>query len=179
VHPSKRTWIYAGLGLPAQVGVVRPSRPSIAAQRLQRGSKLLLVGDQSVRGLAPPLQQLARDAGVIFHAESKPGSSAQDWAQPAWIQHLLRPRPQLVLLSVAPGPVGPLCQLAAGYGARAVWITPPLHGVRPPQSPSWGQCAVFPTYALAIPRGPDQRTPTASGYAGWAGVLWRWLRQVR
>lgn len=179
MHPSKRTWIYAGLGLPAQVGLVSQSRPNAA--RLQRGSKILLVGDQSVRGLAPPLQALARDAGVILHAEGRVNTTAQEWAQQPWIRPLLQPRPQLVLFSLPPGPVQPICQLAGLHGARAVWITPPsmVAPARPPPSPSWGQCAVFPTYALAIPRGPDQVTPTAAGFAGWAGVLWRWLRHLR
>lgn len=175
----KRTWIWGGLALPPGAGLVRPGRvrAAVAAPRL------LLVGDGHARGLMVPFRQLAEDAGHGFRADARPGTTVVDWASQPWLRaQLTAYEPSLVLVSLAGGRVPAPIEARAmtdwiyhllASRARPVWIAPPAPNQAALRSELRDELrragiATFPSEKLAL-------QPTALGYAGWAGAIWRWL----
>jgi hypothetical protein len=180
MEPSKRAWIWGGLNLAPGVGLVAavpkaspglPPRRRIAPDR-----RVLVLGGTLASGLASPLQQLAREARVVLKVHAVPGA-------PAAATHatVVAEGKTLVLVVLEPEDVGPdasqpLAQLVKKLrqlGVEAVWVAPLSDGSKRPARPQ--RSDVFPSDALQIPKGPDGRSPTAIGYAGWAGAIWRWL----
>lgn len=194
-------WIYSGLAVAAGVGLVVAATPSSPGPqpgspppppkpRLGPGSRLLLVGDSFAQGLAPPLGELSKGLGVAFRADGRLGTRIAQWAAQPWLGADLSWAPTMVLVSLGtndmklPQPAveqAALGQLAArlkSSAARVVWLNPPTmpfpdRGVR--QMIAKTGLEVFHSEALPLPRGPDGIHPTVSGYAGWAGALWRWV----
>ena len=174
---SKRDWIYAGLAHPPGVLAHRRS-----ATRLAAGSKLALIGDEHAAGMAPFLRQLAIDSGVGFRVEAETGACLERWQDR--FAALLESKPTMVLVSL--GSCSPMADvlpllrrmLAAAQraGTRLVWVRPPEEKaaksfrvlLRAARIPS------FHSEAIALPC-PIAGKPSARGYAGWAGALWRWL----
>lgn len=177
--------------------MLRPFRP-----RIERSTRLFLVGDSLAVGLAPPLRALAKDAGIPFESLAKEGTRIDQWAASQVLKQKLEAfRPTLVLVSLGTNDeylsgdggakqaaaTDTLLQLlrsprADNYGlADVVWIGPPTL----PKPASNGVVAMiqskldsdhyFPSETLTIPRGPDKLHPTAKGYAGWSGAIWQWL----
>ena len=73
----------------------------------------------------------------------------------------------------ASGALAQLVKALRATKAETVWVAPLSDGTKKPSRPH--RSDVFPSDALTVPRGPDGRSPTAIGYAGWAGAIWRWL----
>ena len=180
---KKRSWIYSGIAHPPGVALAKPRQP----QRLPPGSRLLLAGDRHAKGLAAPLKHLCRDRKVAFETlfERAP---LDEWAA----KHLLRApvadlTPTIVAVSLFPAPASkaPLEALLRSVaadgrhaGATLLWLRPPVPGpVTAALKASLQRARVvsFHSEALPIPRGPDGETPTAAGYAGWAGALLSWI----
>lgn len=192
---SRRTWIYAGLGLAAgmsAVGLVK----LLSGPRIVRGkSRVFLLGDSLAVGLKPHLTMLARESRVAFEALAKEGTRIDQWANnAALLQRLEQFRPTLILVSLgtndeylsgnAPARQKPyLARLMShleATGAEVAWIGPPQlpkpsNGIVALIRGSIRDSHYFPSANLQIPRGPDGLHPTARGYASWAGALWRWL----
>lgn len=62
-------------------------------------------------------------------------------------------------------------------GRSVAWIRPPHDGGSVLRlTLDRARVPSFHSEALDLPMGPDDKTPTAAGYAGWAGAIWRWLR---
>ena len=60
----------------------------------------------------------------------------------------------------------------------SVWVMPPKdRGSAAELRAALGRFGAecFPSDELVLPRGQDGVLPTAIGYAGWAGAIWRWL----
>lgn len=199
---NKRLWIYTGLALVAGVGLVSAVAPSAPVStprpsggppplRLGPGARVLLIGDSLAQGLKLPLQQLAGDAKVPFAADGRQGSRIDQWNAEPWLQTIVTAfRPTLVLVSLgtndmrmaAPAETqkAPLAALVAKLRAAAPevgWIMPPTMPF-----PDRGMRAlllstglpVFRSDQLTIQRAGDGIHPTAMGYGGWAGQVWRW-----
>lgn len=190
---SHRAWVYAGIGLAVggvTVGLVNfLSGPKILPGR----SRLLLVGDSLAVGLAPPLRALSADARVTFDSIAKEGTRIDQWARSQVLaDKLAQFQPTLILVSLgtndeylpSAAPQEPhLHELLERLrkAAPVAWIGPPTlpksasNGVTPMIKANVPRSHYFPSDSLQIPRGPDGIHPTARGYAGWAGALWRWI----
>jgi hypothetical protein len=124
------------------------------------------------------LQQLCEDRAVDF---------VDTMVEPSGLLDKMRYwKPHMALVSYAEGSEKELRRFAAQLSAEVRRSNGTLVWIRPPAPASVAQlvrAAVeavrvpsFHSEHLAIPFGPDHETPSASGYAGWAGAIWRWLR---
>ena len=184
MEPSKRAWIWGGLNLTPGVGLVAAvprSGPGLKpSRRIAPDRRVLVLGGTLASGLGSPLQQLAREARVVLRVHATPGAPAAA-TRATVVAEAKTSRPDLVLVVLEPEDVGPeasqaLAQLVKTLrqlGVEAVWVAPLSDGSKKPARPQ--RSDVFPSDALQIPKGPDGRSPTAIGYAGWAGAIWRWL----
>lgn len=188
-----RRILYAGLLVVAGAGLVRALR----GPRVRSGtSRVLVVGDEHGAGLAAPLRAMAKDQKVQFDAITMPGSTIDQWARSEKLrERLSKFRPTMVLVSLGvnddrlPGAehvsrqaqaLEQLLKLLNGSGAEVVWVGPPKtpwnsRGLVEMLRRTIARTHYFRSETLAIPRGPDGMTPTARGYAGWAGAVWRWV----
>ncbi len=178
MQPQKRSWIYGGIAHPPSVVVVRQA----PRRRLPPSSKLLLAGSDHAWGLAPFIGRLCRDAFVTMVPElDRDLNSIKSWATSRRIGKLVKKeRPDMVLISLAPeaksaGSIVELAKQARQRGATLVWVRPLLKNALLRQQLAAAKIPSFHSEALDIHRGPDGQQPTARGYAGWAGELWRWI----
>lgn len=152
---------------------------------------ILLVGDSLAVGLAPRLEALADNRGVVLDSHVVGGSNVSQWA--AWIGDDLHTwKPVAVLASIGGNDFGRtdpdkvaadvsrFVQAVRAADARLFWIEPPSFpfkdtaGVRD----MWAavpDLEVFRTLGLDIPRASDQIHPTPAGYTMLAQMLWDWL----
>ena len=154
---------------------------------------MLLFGDSLAVGLNQHMPELANEAGVDYTGHGIVGSTITHWATDPWVDETLASfQPTLTLVSLgtndektAPGAAAreqpafeELLDKLLAAGTEVVWIGPPSLPF-PRQGVSdmirQGVPYYFRSEELDIPRGPDGLHPTASGYAGWAGAIWRWL----
>lgn len=184
MEPSKRAWIWGGLNLAPGRGLVaavpKTAPGLVPRRRVVAERRVLVLGGTLALGLVVPLKQLAHEAHVVLKTRAVTGALATDMRNVVMTE-VAAARPDLVLVVLEPGDVAPersaaLAQLVKALHASSVevvWVAPPSDGskraVRPQRSD------MFPSDALQLPRGPDGRSPTAIGYAGWAGAIWRWL----
>jgi hypothetical protein len=148
---EKRRWIYTGLGLPAGIALVRHAR-----ERSERPSRLLLMGGEVARALAPPLGRLARDARVELVLELRPGVRPQEWLERGWMVTAIELfQPELTLVGLEPH--APLEAELSKLATPVMWLSPERHlpQMHPAGAPG------------------TMRPDTASGYAAWAAAVWR------
>lgn len=166
-------------------------RPATRRRRIPPGTRMLAVGDSLAQGLALPFATLGKAGGVVVRTAGVQGSTVRAWALGAGLaRELAAFHPDVVLLVLGTNDlkaVDPalaaeargLVEQARTVAPEVVWVAPPTMpfpdgpGVRAAIAKAGAD--VFPSEALSIPRGPDGVHPTAVGYAGWAGALWRWL----
>jgi hypothetical protein len=195
MHPRKRSWIWGGLGLASSSGLVTEPKKAAAARKgcLVRGARMLVIGDATAKGLGPALRQLAQEEGVLLAAGGRPGSTIADWAKEKWLEEHLGSFPATIavislgLSDLAPDAhdvrpslavIARTLRTARPPGVPSVWVLPPkpradTEVLRAALGQFGAEC--FPSDALVLPRGQDGVLPTAIGYAGWAGAIWRWL----
>lgn len=169
------------LGLGSQHGPTFQSLPR----------SVVLFGDSLAVGLRPPMARLAAASSTPFHADVRGGTNAGQWLGMHWAENLLRKhRPTLALISLGtndnyiPGRgevfaerARALTELCTRYGARAVWLVPP---VMPRGSPAT-LAGIVSTGALRIdapaglPRAGDRIHSTPAGYEQWARAAWAGL----
>jgi hypothetical protein len=189
VQTQKRDWIYAGLAHPSGVALARPAAKE--ATRVPVGSQVLLAGDQHVRGLSPTFKALCAGRGAklitqVLEFPEREGTISQ--AADRIMVKSSEIDPQLVLVSIPwKSPVGSdeleaaarKLTLLRRRGRTVAWLRPPKrtdYTLFIKRTLDRSKMPSFHTEALQLPLGPDGATPTAEGYAGWAGALWRWLR---
>jgi lysophospholipase L1-like esterase len=186
-----RRWLLGGLLIVGGVGLVAVAtrRPKVTEK-----TRLLLIGDSLAVGLNTHMREMATDEGLDAYAgKGIVGSRIDQWAHDPWLdEELVAFLPNLILVSLgtndeALGPGADAHQAAAletlmeklrATGAEIVWIGPPslpfpragVSDMIRNEAPYY-----FASETLDIPRGPDGLHPTAAGYAGWAGAIWRWL----
>jgi len=164
--------------------------------RLHPGqTRLLVIGDSLAVGLSPPLRDLATSARMAFEATATVGTRIDQWADSAGLGQTLGSfRPSLTLISLGTNDeyltgtdavsrqrekVRVLLARIKAAGSDYVWIGPPTlpkpsNGIVSMLRDEIPSSHYYPSDALEIPRGSDGIHPTARGYAGWAGALWRW-----
>lgn len=184
-----RRWILGGVLLAGGVGAVRvlTYRP-----RFDDDSQILLIGDSFANGLSRQLLSLATDEGLPFEFAAKDGSTIAQWDS-EWLEQKLEAfAPTHVLISLGTNDaysnsspeqiaedVEELVTLIKEHGAHPIWIGEP----ELPEAPNDEILDAiqehapyyFNSSAIDIPRGPDGLHPTATGYAGWAALIWNWL----
>lgn len=189
---STRLLVYAGLAVGAGAAAIAlVSGPP----KIRPGMRVFLLGDSLAVGLGRPMSLLARDGKVGFDSMAKEGTRIDQWAKnEALFQKLTAFRPDLILVSLGTNDeylqldagarqAAPLSELLTRLRAKApvVWIGPPT---LPKQGTNGATALIrrnvpsshyFPSQNLTIPRSPDKLHPTAGGYAGWAGAIWKWL----
>ena len=163
--------------------------------KVKRGSRVFLLGDSLSVGLSRPLAQLAKEHGVEFAHMGKVGTRIDQWANNAALFDAIRKfKPTLILVSL--GTNDEFMKLDGGKRqapyletlltklraiAPVAWIGPPklpkpdTNGVIPLILKKVPSSHYFPSQKLTIPRAGDKLHPTTSGYAGWAGAIWKWL----
>jgi hypothetical protein len=202
MESQRLVWIYAGVALVAGVGLASAMAPSDAMAggpacrrvRCLTKPRVLLLGDSFALGLAVPMAKMAAEDKVPFFTAAKAGTTVAHWAPlvAAGLEKLSAGvAPTMVLVSLgtndmkAPGPLRERPVLAKMVhdversGAVLVWVAPPSlpfpdKGFRSMIADTSAE--IYPSEALVLQRGPDGVHPTATGYAGWAGAIWRWLR---
>lgn len=178
---SKRDWIYGGISHPRGVILARKT----PVRRLVPGSTLAVVGDEHVAGLAPVLRQLASSSGVGLVIDIEPGTCFERWYSPGRLSKVLAARPAIVLVSLgicsATGPLMPLLRSLAAEvyqaGAGLAWIRPPENVAATKSLRVLLRAARIPSFhseTLEVARSVGDK-PSARGYAGWSGALWRWI----
>lgn len=185
-----RRWILGTLLIAGGVGLAAAAtrRPRVAP-----GDRVLVFGDSLAVGLIPHLDALAEESGVALTGRGEVGTRIDQWSSDSWlIAELESFQPTLVLVSlgtndeaIGPGAVereaphlARLLALIEESGAELVWIGPPALPFPSAGIATMIEAAVpyyFDSERYDIPRAPDHLHPTAAGYAGWAGAIWRWL----
>jgi lysophospholipase L1-like esterase len=186
-----KRWLLGGLLVAGGVGLVAVAtrRPKVTEK-----SRVLLFGDSMAVGLDPQLRQLATEAGVLaYDGHGIVGTRLDEWAKSPWLdQELETFQPTIILVSLGTNDealgegaaarqepyLDELLDKLAASGAEIVWIGPPaLPFPREGVSDMIRHKApyYFASEGLSIPRSPDGLHPSAAGYAGWAGSIWRWL----
>jgi hypothetical protein len=182
MDPGKRAWIWSGLSMARGVGLVslsvaKPEGPR-PRPKLAPGVRVVLGGGPLAQGLSPPLRQLAGESSVVLRTRADDRARASDWS--ACETDLAALNPDLVLvaleladLTTAAAPaLASLVKALRRKSVPVVWVAPPSEADPKPRRAA--RPDIFPSEALEIPRGPDA-APTAIGFAGWAGAIWRWL----
>jgi len=186
----EKRWVLGGLLAAAGVGVIAAVT---ARPKIREASRVLLIGDSLAKGLDVHMRSLAKEEGVAYLGQGVSGSRLDQWAKNKWLDEALASfQPTLVLVSLGTNDeyLGPnaaatqapylraLLQKLEATGADVVWIgvpTLPVRGGGVADLVEHEAPHHFPSRDYRIPRGPDQLHPTAAGYAGWAGAIWRWL----
>ena len=186
MQPQKRSWLYGGLAHPPGIVLVRPAKVPLR-KRLPPRSTLLVAGDRHAWGLSPFLRELCRGTEVTFRTALRT-ATIEDCARLHCLKSdVERLRPNMVVVSLPPKgdvsdallePLETLARDVRRFGATFVWLRPPERNDDSRPFRLLLDQAKIPSFhseALEIPRGPDGKEPTARGYAGWAGALWRWI----
>ena len=145
---------------------------------------MLLVGDSLAVGLTAPLKQLVVGSGSSLQAQAKEGTTILAWASkdyPACDVALVSLGTNDMKLSDPMSERAKLDRMLATLRARAarvVWILPPPmpfadRGVLAMIRDAAAKAGVEVLVSPDVPRSPDKIHPTAAGYAGWAGLIWR------
>jgi hypothetical protein len=156
------------------------------------GQQAALFGDALAAGLVVALTHLTNEARVPLYAQARRDNTVEDWVVRGWFADVLRDRPQVILgafrwaATVPAAAMHRIEELATERAARMVWLAPPgateaqivgvaraLNELRAGR-PYWPH-RLFRSDGLTIPVGPDGATPSAMGFAGWAGALWAYL----
>ncbi len=189
-----RRILYAGLLVVAGAGLVR----TLHGPRIRPGvSRLLVIGDEFATGLALPINALGKEAKITVDALTRSGATVEQFLGPlaAPLGEKIRAfKPTLILVSLGTNDdrmaslqiaqkstaIDQLLGLLASSGCEVLWIGPPKtpwasRGVTSLLREKIAKASYFRSDALAIPRGPDGLMPTARGFAGWAGSIWRWV----
>jgi len=179
---ARRAWIYSGLALAENVGLV--ARPVEGAKKTPLVRELAVFGDELARGLGVPLRQLA-GRRTVFGCYGRPESRLVDWVKKGWIAELARSlkQPTLVLgafqwdVGVDVRAMGEI-EALLGPDNEVAWLVPPavsLGVVANVAELVFDPCRLFRSDELDLPLAPDGRHPTTVGYAGWAGAIWAWI----
>lgn len=157
----------------------------------KKPKSILLVGDSLAQGLAAPMGHLAKSADVRFVADGRVSTKTTDWSFQPWLRQDLSQGPfDLVLVSLGtndmkldnPALIGThvdaIIALILATKANVAWVMPPKMPF--PDGGVRGIIAkrnipIFKSDTIDIPRAPDGVHPTVSGYAGWAGQVWKWI----
>ena len=151
-----------------------------------------LVGDAPSNGLQKRMAELATACGTPFHARGVVGSHVTQWASDSWLlPELEQSTPTVVLISMGTNDfqrtdpanvqagVTKLASKVRAYGARLLWICPPVMpladkiGVRDMWKAEVGT-DWYPSELLTIPRAGDGIHPTPAGYKQFAEAIWPW-----
>ena len=190
-----RRWLLGGVLLAGGFGFIRAVtyRP-----KLEKDSRLLLIGDSLAQGLMPQFQVFATEAGIGYVGTGIPGSFVHQWASSDWlVKKLIEFKPTHVLVSLgandaysglAPAAVEAsavaLVEKLKAADAHVIWIgapaLPETLGTSKVDEATLSNIRSAAPYYFAseeysIPRGPDNLHPSVQGYAGWAGAIWNWL----
>ena len=178
---TKRDWAYAGLSHPVGIAVARKQK----GDRLQPGSKIVLVGDEHALGLGQFLGKLAVDRKVNLRFEWERSQPFENWMSADRVEAVLKHRPTVVLMAFgsklkSPEEMQPkldeLVRLAKPV--PVLWVLP---FEKSDAATSLG-------LALAASKIPQFHSedidvhrsqtgaPSARGYAGWAGAVWGWMK---
>lgn len=180
-------WIFAGIAVAAGYGLVRALR---CDPIIRPGDPIFLFGDSLAVGLDPFLRRLAAENRIAYGSESKGGTTMRYWLQNSVFKaHLQQTGAKVVLISLGTNDTysnltaaqlrqdaEAILQLAQGSERRKVlWILPPKLPKEDRASPAIRDTGVdvYESSRLEIPMGGDQIHPTSSGYAMWAGMVWR------
>jgi lysophospholipase L1-like esterase len=180
-------WVFAGLAVAAGYGLVRALR---CEPTIRPGDTVFFVGDSLAVGLGPFFAKLAKERGVEFYSASKTGTMMQNWLQnQTFKEKLEQSRANVVMVCLGTNDAysqrsatelrsdaDAMLALARGGGRRKVlWILPPRLPKDDRATPAIRSTGseVFESASLKIPMGVDQIHPTSTGYAMWAGLVWR------
>jgi len=180
---ARRAWIYSGLALAEDVGLVAQSTEGARKKTLVR--ELAVFGDELARGLGVPLRQLV-GRRAEFGCYGRPDSCPRDWVEKGWAADLARllKRPTLMLgafhwdSSIDVLAMSSIEALLGSNDNEITWLVPPsvtLDMVAAVAGAVTNPCRLFRSDELDLSLGPDGRYPTTVGYAGWAGAIWAWL----
>jgi hypothetical protein len=169
-----------------------PVAPPTRRPLLATGQRAMLFGDAFVGGLATPLGHLLKEVEADLRAHGRHGSQPEQWLLRGWYESILEHKPHVLLgafawsAELSAAAMHRLEEIATERAVRVVWVAPPgttaarvvavareLTDLR--QGHLCWPHRIFRSDGLTIPLGPDGRTPTARGYAGWAGALWTYL----
>jgi len=190
---ATRMLIYAGI-LAVGVGATTIAIAS-GPPKVQRGSRIFLLGDSLAVGLSRPISALAKDSGILFESQAIEGTRIDQWAsKPELYTALDRFKPDIILVSLGTNDEymkldaktrqePHIKKLLHELRSRApvAWIGPPklpkkgTNGAIPLILENVPSSNYFPSQKLEIPRAPDKLHPTVSGYAGWAANIWKWI----
>lgn len=183
LEPSfhKRDWVYGGLAHPPGVVLGQAS----TSKRLPPGSSLVVAGDQHAWGLSPFLEQLAEDGSVSYRSDA----GQDEVCLEQWVGKLValgEAKPTMVLVSVAPCDVDAATAIVTelrdaaaalrATGTTVVWVRPPEEAQSAVMRKLLADAKIpsFHSEAIDVHRA-ETGSPSARGYAGWAGAIWRWI----
>lgn len=175
---SKRDWVYSGLSHPAGVALAR----SHDRRRLSPGSKILVVGDEHAAAIGQFLGKLALDARMNLRFEWERGQLFERWAIASRLERSMTYRPDVVLVAMPTNVVDPSDLVDRLKSVKKACSTASVAYVLPLERNDTLSLALpaadidaFHTDEIEIHRSPTG-SPSAKGYAGWAGAIWGWIR---
>jgi hypothetical protein len=178
---ARRAWIYSGLALAEDVGLVVRTT---GARKKPLVRELAVFGDELARGLGVPLRQLV-GSRAAFGCYGRSESRLSDWVEKGWAVELASAikRPTLLLgafqwdQGIDVHALG-VIEMLLGPDHEVAWLVPPsvpLDVVSTVAGLVTDSGRIFRSDELDLPIGPDGRHPTTVGYAGWAGAIWAWI----
>lgn len=178
---AKRDWIYAGLAHPSNVILANRPRGS----RLPPGTKIVVAGDENAAGLGPFLGRLAVDSKLSLRFEWERGALAEHWLSAATAERVKKSKPSIVVATFPTKEGDPsllskrLLDFKRWLGSpMLVWVLP-LARTNSSEALALAlpvaDIPAFHSDLLEVHRSPTG-SPSARGYAGWAGAIWKWLK---
>lgn len=173
-------WVYGGLSVPSGVVLARPAVTS----SLKPGDAIQLVGNEHALGISRFLGKLALGKKVSLRLEWQRATPFEHWFRTEKLEKLLTHKPAALILLFDTKITSPetlaqkLRELVILAGPVPVrWILPlddEVEGLLRLALPA-AHIDALRSYLLPIHRS-QTGTPSARGYAGWAGALWNWIR---
>jgi lysophospholipase L1-like esterase len=149
---------------------------------------MFLFGDSLAVGLDPFVRKLAQERGIGYSSQSKGGTTMRNWlAQATSLRAAMAPA-QAVFISLGTNDTysnltpeelrkdaETILALARENGRRVLWLLPPKLPKQDRATPEIKATGVdvFESALIDIPMGGDLIHPTGTGYAMWAGLMWR------
>lgn len=167
------------------------------AIQIQKGEKVILLGDSLAEGMASPFVKLSRKNGYVPGIQALHGTTMDYWSKR--IQEIMvNNRPKLVIVSLGTNDAGSpnpetqrihakrIRDAIKKYGAKLLWITPinlppkfrGQQGIRQILIEEISPDDRYDSTKLELETIKDKIHLTRKGYEDWIGIVWKYLASL-
>lgn len=173
---------------------VQESSDKNSATRIQKGERIILLGDSLAEGMASPFVKLSRKNGYIPGIHALHGTTMDYWSKRIQ-ETMINNRPKLVIISLGTNDAGspnPEAQrihakkirdTVKKYGGKLLWITPMnlpskfrgQQGIRKILDEEISPEDKYDSTKLELQMIKDKIHLTRKGYEDWISIVWTHL----